>query len=505
MKSVMSHSFSNVPQVHIPRSQFDRSHTVKTTFDGGYLVPFFADEGLPGDTLNLRTAGMCRLATPYFPVMDNMYMDTFYFAVPIRLVWENWVKMMGEQDAPGDSTDYITPKIDFSATAAAAGSIYDYLGVPTQVTPGPSIVAFWCRAYNLIWNTWFRDENLQDPVDVPVDDGPDAYTLYDLLKRGKRHDYFTSALPWLQKNNAGAVDIPLGTSAPLANLTSANTDVGDWSASVGVTMTNPGSQSPGDEIGVDLSSATAATINQLRQAFQVQSMYEIDARSGTRYIEIIRAHFGVVSPDARLQRPEYLGGGSTPINFTPVTSTTANANADVGTLGAYSTATFNGHGFNKSLTEHCVILGLVNVRADLTYQQGINKMFLRQDRLDYYWPALSVIGEQAIENQEIYYQGTSADTDVFGYQERFAEYRYKPSTIHGDFRSNATASLDAWHLSQDFSSLPTLGDTFIQDSPPIDRVVIDINAPEFIGDFYHRYICARPMPVYGIPGSLMRF
>jgi hypothetical protein len=523
MKSVMSHQFGRVPHADIPRSSFDRSHGVKTTFDSGFLYPFFVDEALPGDTFNLNTAGFARLSTPIYPVMDNIYLETFYFAVPIRLIWDNFVKMMGEQDNPADSTDYTTPTLPGVATTGyAEGSLYDYLGIPTNV-PDLETSALYSRAYNLIWNEWFRDQNLQDSVTVDKDDGPDTPSDYVLLRRGKRHDYFTSCLPWPQKNNTGTdVLIPLGTQAPVAYDNISGTDRTDkfvvaeigsggvsnfrYGDTYGVNTAGVGS-STAHNMYADLASASAATINQLRTAFQVQKLYERDARGGSRYTEIVRSHFSVVSPDARLQRPEYLGGGSTPVNITPIAQTSESGTTAQGTLAAMGTASFNGHGFVKSFTEHCILLGLVNVRADITYQQGLNRMFSRQDRFDYYWPALAQIGEQAVLNKEIYAVGSGGSTDdeVFGYQERFAEYRYKPSTIHGAFRSNAATPLDSWHLSQDFSALPTLGSTFIEDDPPIDRVVAVPTEPEFIGDFYHSLKCARPMPLYGVPGLLDHF
>lgn len=522
MRTVMN-NFSTVPNVRAPRAQFDRSHGVKTTFNSGDLIPIYVDEVLPGDTFHCRTSGFCRMATPLHPLMDNMYMDTFYFFVPNRLIWDNWQKMMGEQDNPGDSTDYITPKLDLSA-GAAEGSLLDYMGIPTNVS-NLQVNALHTRAYNLIYNQWFRDQNLQDSVVVDKDDGLDDPTDYTILKRGKRHDYFTSSLPWPQKNNAGAVDLPLGDSAPVlglgkttqvypdSNITAYETDATTSRTYLSGSGTDGNSwhvEEDPDNLGfpnlrADLSQATAATINQLRQAFQIQSMYETDARGGTRYIEIIKAHFGVTSPDARLQRPEYLGGGSAPVQMNPVSSTNNSPSARLGTQGAYSTTAFTGHGFSKSFVEHGVVIGLASVRADLTYQQGINRMWFRDDRLDYYWPALSVIGEQTVLNKEIFTQGTSADDDVFGYQERFAEYRYKPSTIHGEFRSNSALSLDVWHLSQDFADLPTLGDTFIKENIPIDRVRRETAGNEFICDFHHQLMCARALPMYGIPGSLMRF
>jgi len=521
MPSVMKHTFSQVPRADIPRSSFDRSHGYKTTMDSGWLVPIFVDEALPGDTFNLNMTGFARLATPLHPYMDNAFFNTFFFFVPNRLIWDNWQRFNGEQDDPGDSTDYLIPQIVAPAgTGWTNGSISDYFGLPTGV-PGVSSAALWHRAYNLIWNEWFRDQNLQDSVTVPKGDGPDTPSTYTLLKRGKRHDYFTSCLPWPQKGES--VSIPLGTAAPVVrsgnfiptfagasnttnNLSFANADANiKWAggASVGsgpVSWVDP-------KLEADLSDATAATINQLRQAFQVQKLYERDARGGTRYTEIVRSHFGVVSPDARLQRPEYLGGGQSSINTHQVAQTSNNADDSTpqGNLAAYGTSVLANHGFSKSFTEHGVIIGLVCVRADLTYQQGMNRMFSRRSRFDFYWPALSHIGEQAVLNKEIYVDGTAADEEVFGYQERFAEYRYKPSQITGQMRSNFPQSLDTWHLSQDFASRPLLNEAFIQENPPFERVIAVPSEPQFIADFFFRMRCARPMPVYGVPGLIDHF
>lgn len=525
--SVMSHSFSQVPKAEIPRSSFDRSSGRKTTFSAGYLVPVFCDEVLPGDTFNLNATFFARLATPLHPIMDNMRLTSFFFFVPFRLLWDNWQRFMGEQDNPGDSTDYLVPQMLAPVGGYAANTIYDYFALPTLVA-GYAHWSFPLRAYNLIYNEWFRDQNLQNSVTVLKGDTNDPTATYTLLRRGKRHDYFTSCLPWPQKGPG--VDIPLGTTAPIVGIGG----VGGTASAAGATLyQTEGTMAAGTpvqqtsatgmfirtettgtvgaanrpQIFADLTNATAATINQLRQAFQIQKLYERDARGGTRYTEIIRAHFNVVSPDARLQRPEYLGGGQTAINLysVPQTSSTDAEPTPQGNLAAYGTVSGGAHGFTHSFTEHGIIIGMVSVQADLNYQQGLERFWSRRTRFDFYWPALSHIGEQAVLNKEIFTQGTSADDLVFGYQERYAEYRYKPSTITGEFRSNFAQSLDTWHLAQDFSALPALNAAFIVDDPPIDRVIAVTSEPHFIMDSFFRLRTARPMPVYGVPGLIDHF
>jgi hypothetical protein len=510
MKSPNQAHFAKAPQAQIQRSQFNRSCGLKTTFDSGYLVPVFVDEVLPGDTFNLRMTAFSRLATPMRPFMDNLYLDSQFFFVPLRLIWDNFQKMMGEQDNPGDSTDYLVPTMQAPAGGYASQSLSDYFGIPTGVE-GLEHSSLFHRAYNLIFRDWYRDENLQDSPVVDRGDGPDDPDDYVLLRRGKRHDYFTSCLPWPQKGPS--VDLPLGSTAPIfseapigSNLLISQGTTSGFSMGTGSGIVRMGGTDSGYPLVADLSSATASTINQLREAFQIQRLYERDARGGTRYTEIIRSHFGVVSPDARLQRPEYLGGGSTPVNINPVAQTSStDATTPQGNLAAIGTASAHGHGFVKSFTEHGVIIGLVSVRADLTYQQGLNKMFSRSTRFDFFWPTLAHLGEQAVLNREIYAQGTAADDEVFGYQERYAEYRFKPSLITGKMRSQDPQSLDIWHLAQDFTSLPTLGPDFIVENPPVERVVAVQDEPEFLFDSYFTLKCARPMPVYSIPGLIDHF
>jgi len=511
MKSTQSHRFSQIPRADIQRSSFDRSHGLKTTFNVGDLVPIYIDEALPGDSFNLRMNAFTRLATPLHPFMDNLFLDTFFFAVPKRLVWDNFQKFMGEQENPGDSTDFLVPTVTAAPGGFQPGNMADYFGIPT-LTDGITVSALPFRAYNLIWNEWFRDQNLQDSASVAKDDTNIPASDYPLLKRGKRHDYFTSCLPWPQKGDS--VNLPLGTQAPLATDATATSD--NFSVIDGNGNARPldasqpllrlGIGEPVEPLYADLSEATSATINELRQAFQLQKLFERDARGGTRYTEIILSHFNVHSPDARLQRPEFLGGGTSRINVNPIAQTSStDATSPQGNLAAMGTGVINGHGFTKSFTEHTILIGLASVRADLTYQQGIDKQFLRRTRYDFYWPVFSHLGEQAVLNKEIYAQGTYPDDEVFGYQERYADYRYKPSRVTNRFRSSDPQSLDTWHLAQDFAELPTLSEDFIQEAPPIDRVLAVTDQPNFLFDSYFALRCARPMPVYSVPGLIDHF
>lgn len=534
MKSVMLHDFSRIPQTEIQRSTFDRSHGLKTAFDSGYLVPIELQEVLPGDTVDFDATLLARLPSTVTPIMDNVFLDTQFFFVPSRLLWTNFVKMMGERVNPKDSIDYTVPYLE-SGDGFSVGSLADYLGIPTGVSK-LKVNALPFRAYAKIWDDWYRDENLQDSIiqsSADLGDSNGSVAWNTLRKRGKRHDYFTSCLPWPQKGDG--VELPLSGTAPVLYGSSLRpigtgvsefTDLQAWAKNspnglANVMLSATGSQGAitptaagSNPLVADLSTATAATINSLRMAFQLQRLLETDARGGTRYVELIRSHFKTICPDARLQRSEYLGGSSDRIVFSTIaqTSATDTTGTPQGNLVAQPKCISKVR-WSKSFTEHGYILGLASVRCDLNYQQGLNRLWSRRGRYDFYWPTLNNLGEQAVLNREIFAQGDSVkdsngdpvDEGVFGYQERFAEYRYNPSIITGKMRSSASDSLDVWHLAQYFRALPTLSKEFIEESPPLSRVLSVTDEPQVILDASLGQRWTRPMSTYSIPGLIDHF
>lgn len=568
---VRGHRFSDAPAMYMRRTKFDRSHVYKTTFNSGKLIPVFVDEVLPGDTTRMSVNYFARLATPIKPIMDNIYLDWFFFFVPNRLVWEHWQNFCFEQEDPDDSTDYVIPTTmaNDNKNNTYVGSLWDYFGLPINTSSTiAGINALPFRAVYLIWNEWFRDENFQKSVKIQKGDtneildssrvsdqpswlfksGTGIFPGYPCPPRGKRHDYFTSALPWTQKgpgvsiglagtatlvdpspvsgyfvqqsnNSLGAAQLSAdgGVRQVFTGNGTLNYQSGGYSAAIAghaikgngtaTVAAQPGSSWLSKSAYADLDSSSIFTINSLRTAFQMQKFYERLARGGSRYTEVLRSFFGVVSPDARLQRPEFLGSFTKMVNVNPIAQTSAtDSTSPQGNLSAYGVTAAKFHGFTKSFVEHGYIIGFVCARADLTYQQGVNKMWLRSTVYDFYWPTFAHLGEQAIELREIYAQGTAADTTVFGYQERYAEYRYKPSQITGKFRSSVTGgNLDVWHLSQFFSNAPTLNEEFITEKPPINRIIAVQDEPEFLLDIGFRYTTVRPMPMFGTPGLVDHF
>lgn len=531
-KTVNVHDFAMTPDRNVPRSSIRFNHVHKTTIDGGYLIPFYWDLLLPGDTFNLGCTSFCRMSTPLVPVMDNLYFDVQYFAVPLRLLWSNFVKFMGEQDNPADSISYVVPQVVCPAGGYTHNTIFDYMGLPTigQVGGGNTVshMALPLRCYNLIFKHWYRDENLQNSPTINMGDGPDTYTDFALLRRGKRKDYFTSALPWAQKGTS--VSFPLGTTAPVKGIgvvegtvsgalgtirQNSNTFTGyGWGASLTIQDVAGSSAAASathyPNIYADLSSATAATINQLRLAEFTQQFLELDARGGTRYPELVYSHFKVRSPDARMQIPEFLGSTSDPIvvNAIPQTSATGltGGSTPAGNLAAIGTG-FSKSGYTYSATEHCIVMGLCSVRAELTYQQGLRRQWSYSTRYDFPWPVFATLGEQSILNKEIYCDGSVNDAVAFGYQERYGEARYFPSLVTGYFKSTDATPLDMWHFAQKFTALPTLNTTFIQETPPVQRAlaVASQTGKEFLLDAFFDVKAARPLPMYGVPNLANRF
>lgn len=525
-RSNMIKSYAQVPKAKLPRSSFNRSHSYKTTMDCDYLVPFYVDEVIPGSTFRMTATPLIRLNSPTLhPLMDSLRATIHWFFTPYRILWENWERMHGSQDDPGDSIAFTVPVLSTGGQTVAAGDLGDYMGLPYGMDPhGHSVSALPFRAYHKIWNEWYRDENLQDQIPaggVPTDDGPDNQSLSNFdevpLKRGKRYDYFTSSLPSPQKGTA--VSIPLGTIADV---------VGDGSnplfTAPGVSSTTlqnnltggnvetPGSPTSTGAMGwddphlqADLSTATAATINELRLAFQTQRLLERDARSGTRYVEHLAAHFGIDNyPDARLQRPEFLGGSNIPININQIANTSADGTQEQGELTGFGIGQ-GSSGFTKSFVEWGVIIGLISIQGDITYSQGLDRMWNRSTRYDFAYPVLSQVGEEAVLDKEIYFNaGDGQNDDVWGYQPRYESYRFKNSRNTGLMSVDAASSLSSWHLQEDFASRPSLDDTFIQSNTatPLDRAIAIPSEPQFNVDIYLDLQCALPLPLYGVPGNL---
>ncbi|AXH76700.1 MAG: major capsid protein [Microviridae sp.] len=517
------------PRTSVPRSRFLNNFGVKTTFDAGLLIPFLLDEILPGDMMKYDVTAYLRMATPLFPIFDNQRIDTHFFFVPTRLLWDNFVKMMGEQDNPADSIAFTVPYIDSPAGGFAVHSIFDQFGLPCvgQITAGQTIRvnALPLRAYNLIVNQWFKDQNLQNNLVFSRGNGPDVVGSYALFRRAKAHDYFTSCLPWPQKFTAP--NVPLLGTAPIVGLgfdiavagTAGSLDVRETSNAVvqqyaawrlassagAVAIEATGSAANAQPlVFANLAAASGVSINQLREAFLIQQLLEQQARGGTRYTEIVFEEFGITSDDARLQRAEYIGGGSSALDVTPIAQT-ATGGGGVGALGAAATSV-GSHRASFAAKEHGYVIGLISVRTELSYQQGLHRLWTRFSRPEYYTPVLAGLGEQAVLRQELYCTGVDVDDlTVFGYQERWQEYRTRYSEVRGMFRSTTASNIDEWHLAEQFASPPVLGSTFIQDTPPMARILPAANTnQQYLADIHIRRDATRPIPQYGIPVTLGR-
>lgn len=536
LRSVDAHRFAMVPRNDVPRSAFDISFYHKTTFDAARLIPIYVDEVLPGDSLRLNLTAFCRLSTPIVPVMDNLIMETFFFFVPNRLVWSKWERFMGEQASITDTTTFLVPQTVIPVASTGFDSLADFMGITLNETAlsSISVSALPFRAYNQICNAWFRDQDLSNLLTEDTGDGPDV-TAYGVAYRAKRYDYFTSARPWPEKQiNADQVSNMGPRSHATGNFTFMHSGVKSAIPVTGIGVTaGTGAASGGAQIetgnrtltwpnqfdGADVWIRSTpfdvpdvrVLVNDIRTGFMIQSMMEKNARGGSRYAEIVRSHFGVISPDARLQRPEYLGGGRSFVTVNPIAQTSASGITGSATVlgeqAGVGYAVASRHGFSHSFTEHGVLLGLVSVRADLTYQNGIERMWFRRTQFDFYWPSLAHLGEQAILSKEIFCDGSANDDNVFGYQERWSEYKYKPSRVSGLFRSTEPAPIDMWHFAQNFGSRPVLNEAFVlQDPDPIDRVLqVETNGCQFLFDGLFDLRWVRAMPMRSIPGVGSRF
>lgn len=521
--SAKQRQFSVIPSPTVPRSLMDRSEKLKTTFRGGLLIPIMAEEILPGDTVSLSHTQFGRFATLATSPLDNAHLEFFWFACPLRILWDHFVNMMGEKVNPSDSTEYTVPQISPPAGGWTSQTLSDYLDIPPLVE-GLDTTALFHRCYARIYNDWFRAGFLQDSVYAPTGDGPDDPTQYPLRRRGKRFDYFTACNPFPQAGPP--VEIPLVGSAPVipdpsgpiptflpaggvtpSALWSQGSGIAAWAQNPVATPAAPAAWSATGLLS-DLSAASSITINALREAATLQQAYEIEARGGQRYTEQVRSYFGVVSPDARLQRPELLHVAHESIDITSVAQTSStDATSPQANIAAFGTIGGSTRGFTKSFTEHSILMGLVSLRADLSYQQGLHKKFSRKEKFDFYFPPFANLGEQAVLNKEIYAQGSAGttpgetDDDVFGYIPRWDEYRWGKNRITGLFRSQVPLSLDVWTFAEEFSELPKLNDTFIQDNPPFDRVVTTTSPqPHVLLDVKFDFKVARPMPTNSVPG-----
>lgn len=528
-RSVMQHSFAQVPQANIPRSSFNRSHGLKTTFDSDFLIPIYVDEVIPGSTFNMKATSLLRLNSPTLhPLMDNLKATIHFFFTPYRILWPNFEKMHGAQDDPGDSISYTTPVLSGASVCSTESDLAAYMGIPLTLVPNTTnCSALPFRAYREIWNQWYRDENLQNSLDWNATDGPDDNTKtghHDApLKRGKRYDYFTSSLPSPQKGTAVSLLSGIAPVEGLGVLGTATWSTGGvtvdetmgaaeaWAGSYTRDVDNAiyveGVGNTNDTIPYVVANLdeNTATINELRLAFQTQRLLERDARAGTRYIEHLAAHFGITNyPDARLQRPEFLGGGTFNVQINSVANTSEDATQKQGELTGYGIGTGQA-GFVKSFVEWGVIIGLISVQGDITYSQGLDRMWSRSTRYDYAYPVLSQVGEEAVLDQEIWHDtaGTNND-DVWGYQPRYESYRFKNSRLTGLMNVDATGTLASWHLSEDFTTRPSLDSSFIvsNTATPLDRAIAIPSEPQFNADFYFDLKCALPLPTYGVPGNL---